>query len=627
MGADRHQWQFPRNEANKVLGWRADGKGMENKEWVGPGDIAGKQDADSNLDTLSSGTTTLGTTGLAVLEAETKAEARAAIGALSDAAGAVDTANIADGSVTADKLANDINLGTAYTPAEYGAVGDGTTDDAAALNTALSSIPEGSVLDGLGKTYRVDSTLVVNRSFVELRNAVIDFSNAPTGDKLFESTGALGTDRLLTANALSGATSVNVDDASGLAVNDLVEMYSDTLFATNTSVKTSEMVRIKSISGNTITLTAPLSYSYTTGANSKLRKLNFWENIKLRNIRAFGSGAGGSQYGGHFKTVADLTVVDCLFEDFDDRSLMVDRSAVVNITRTRTNRSLKAGLAYGISVVNGSHWVNITECSGERVRHVVAVGGSDGVNRFVKVANCNAFGCGDAGFDCHPAGDFIDFIGNYVVVDLNYGGNMDGIIIQGANAKMIGNTIRGAVRYAVFYQNLTDFGAATCVISENDCEGAAGATYAIFAVASGATLLESLVIKGNTIRNYRGAIRVRADTAIINAYAITGNSFYEPALADLQFIYIESKGTNTCHDGTISGNSGRLSATGTSIYLVADNAGYLRYAAVTGNSIRGGTYGCRGINTDNINVVGNVFSGAGTLVSVAGAGSASANNI
>lgn len=31
MGADRNQWQFPKNEANKIPGWRADGKGLENK--------------------------------------------------------------------------------------------------------------------------------------------------------------------------------------------------------------------------------------------------------------------------------------------------------------------------------------------------------------------------------------------------------------------------------------------------------------------------------------------------------------------------------------------------------------------------------------------------------------------
>lgn len=31
MGADRNQWQFPKNEANKIPGWRSDGRGLENK--------------------------------------------------------------------------------------------------------------------------------------------------------------------------------------------------------------------------------------------------------------------------------------------------------------------------------------------------------------------------------------------------------------------------------------------------------------------------------------------------------------------------------------------------------------------------------------------------------------------
>lgn len=31
MGADRNQWQFPKNVGGKVIGWRDDGKGMENK--------------------------------------------------------------------------------------------------------------------------------------------------------------------------------------------------------------------------------------------------------------------------------------------------------------------------------------------------------------------------------------------------------------------------------------------------------------------------------------------------------------------------------------------------------------------------------------------------------------------
>lgn len=51
--ADINQWQLPRNEANKLLGWRPDGKGMENKDWVSPADLDGKQDHSANLDELA----------------------------------------------------------------------------------------------------------------------------------------------------------------------------------------------------------------------------------------------------------------------------------------------------------------------------------------------------------------------------------------------------------------------------------------------------------------------------------------------------------------------------------------------------------------------------------------------
>lgn len=41
MGADRNQWQFPRNVAGNILGWRDDGKGMKNFDAADIGDVIG----------------------------------------------------------------------------------------------------------------------------------------------------------------------------------------------------------------------------------------------------------------------------------------------------------------------------------------------------------------------------------------------------------------------------------------------------------------------------------------------------------------------------------------------------------------------------------------------------------
>ncbi|MQX90313.1 hypothetical protein [Sinorhizobium meliloti] len=72
MGADRNQWQFPKNVAGGILGWRDDGKGMANKV-IGE-DI---QEHSDNLDVLATVTpgAITGVETLAVAEATTFSDA------------------------------------------------------------------------------------------------------------------------------------------------------------------------------------------------------------------------------------------------------------------------------------------------------------------------------------------------------------------------------------------------------------------------------------------------------------------------------------------------------------------------------------------------------------------------
>lgn len=557
-----------------------------------------------------------GPVGLAVLGAETEEEARTAIGALSSDEGAVTRLNLSD----------ELAQAVASTPIFFGAAADGTNDDAAKINNAIAALPNGGVLDGLGKTYRVDSTLVL-KSGVTLRNITIDFSNAAVGDTLFEAAGALGTPILLTSNVSAKATSLPLASVDGLSEGDLIRVYCTGLYASNTNVRLSEMVRIKSISGTTVTLTAPLSYGYLTSQSAQVEKLDFVNNIKFEGVKAFGSGIGGEQIGGLFNFVKGLTITECKFSDFDTVNLAVYRSAFVNIHRTRTDRAFRAGYAYGISISHGCHWVNITECSGERVRHAVTIGGTT-VNRFIKVANCNAFGNLDAGFDCHPAGDHIDFIDNYVAIDPNAGGEMDGIIAQGGNTKLIGNTVIGSKQWSVFHQCLVDYGTPSSIVANNIVRGDSSAFYGVYVVAQGTAALVRAVIQGNSVEGHAGGVKLHALSASINAFSIMGNTFYEPSLGTAAGILVEADGTKVCSFGAINGNSGRVAPTAAAgILLVADNSPNIQYVTVSGNSIFDGDYGCRGVNTDWINVNGNTFVSATTPVSVAGANSATANNI
>ena len=71
--ADINQWQLPRNEAGKLLGWSDNGRGMAN-HGIGE-DIQAHSD---NLDTLAE--VMPGSTGLALLAATNEDDAAAAVG-------------------------------------------------------------------------------------------------------------------------------------------------------------------------------------------------------------------------------------------------------------------------------------------------------------------------------------------------------------------------------------------------------------------------------------------------------------------------------------------------------------------------------------------------------------------
>lgn len=60
----------------------------------------------------------------------------------------------------------------ALSPSSFGAIGDGTADDYAALTEALAGCPVGAILDLSGRTYKLGRTLIINKP-VTLRNGIL----------------------------------------------------------------------------------------------------------------------------------------------------------------------------------------------------------------------------------------------------------------------------------------------------------------------------------------------------------------------------------------------------------------------------------------------------------------------
>lgn len=164
---------------------------------------------------------------------------------------------------------------------DFGAVGDGSTDDSDAIEDALvAALATGKTLTG-----RSGATYKLARSLTHAGQLVLkgDFTIAQTSDHdglIVDPTRSLAAATVSAVNSvqypastgIEQTTSLTVGDATGLAVNDVCLLYSDDTYAFDSNVRKAELVKINAISGTTVYLAGNVVDSYTT--TIRLLKLN-----------------------------------------------------------------------------------------------------------------------------------------------------------------------------------------------------------------------------------------------------------------------------------------------------------------------------------------------------------------
>ena len=167
----------------------------------------------------------------------------------------------------------------------YGATGDGTTDDTAAINSAISALQPGYELYFPCGTYRVSSALkpiVVQNVTVAGTSGCTTLKGSGSGYSILQ----VGADSLTAATPLTAAAgelsttfSANFSSLGGLAAGDYVVLQeggkdysSDTAPGHDSNCDVSgcrgEVVQIQSVSGSTATVTTALHYPYDPLGNA-----------------------------------------------------------------------------------------------------------------------------------------------------------------------------------------------------------------------------------------------------------------------------------------------------------------------------------------------------------------------
>ena len=260
---------------------------------------------------------------------------------------------------------------------DFGAVGNGVTNDAAAFAAAIAAVAStGQAIYVPAGTYVIGSALTSTghlNMFGDGDKSILDFSAATIGGSCITVSGALTQIQNISSASIYGLT-VTFASAPSLAIDDVFCIYDTDLWNTiRANYYKGEWCQVRGVAGSAATITNPLYDSYTP-ATTTVYKLES-KAVSFRNLRLVG---GANTFGLlklQFCEQAKLENVSVYNEDY--QGIEFDRcynSEVTNCyvynkgTGTLDDYGLLFSNCQKFRVIGGDYYAR---------RHGITIGGGD----------------------------------------------------------------------------------------------------------------------------------------------------------------------------------------------------------------------------------------------------------
>jgi hypothetical protein len=365
-------------------------------------------------------------------------------------------------------------------PKDYGAAGDGVSDDTSALQSAFNAGMANGVPVLLGnKVYKTTSTLTGGSNLHLIGNgAKIDYRFIPktyssgvatVENHALDILGSFGTKVSLTSDAVEMAQSIVVADASGFAPDDWVQIVSEDFYPYSGTfvIPRGEIKQIRSISGNTITFTTVMWEGYTVANSAACRKMNFVENIYVSGIRFIGSNANqlttnNREVGIALYAAKNFHIERCGFYGQDFVGVRVRSSILGSVVHNdikgafRVSDLSKGTVYYGIAVQNNAQWVYVGQNKGATLRRlgVCTATQTDYGQAYHIIFQGNQFRDSHSGstgrvegFEHHGFGRWISFDANQTDSSLG------GVRIEGRDVSVTNNIFTNCVGSGIVFDD------------------------------------------------------------------------------------------------------------------------------------------------------------------------------
>ena len=175
--------------------------------------------------------------------------------------------------------------------ANYGAVGNGTTNDSAAIQFAINSAPDGATLDlDAGKTYLLGTGLALSRPLNLVGNGatlLLDTSSFPSNEEIYYASPTASATYSWTGAVSAGQTTLNV------AISPDVLLPGDTVYVSlgtdpndSTQPNWGEVCQVTANTGSAVTINMPVPYDINEGSagNSIRRLTDVGQNTSISGV-------------------------------------------------------------------------------------------------------------------------------------------------------------------------------------------------------------------------------------------------------------------------------------------------------------------------------------------------------
>ena len=333
---------------------------------------------------------------------------------------------------------------------DFGAVGDGVTDDTTAIQNALNSGAK-TVYAPAG-TYVVNATLSVPKDVSIMGDGAnattFDCSNTPDGSitdaahiktplATFTALPALG------SNVTKNDTTLTFSSAPTLSVGDIIVIYNPTDFSwlgSRSYYRAGEYMRVATVSGSTVEIEGSTCDSYVA-ANVNVYRVDDMTSCMMKGFTVLAKPASAVAISGiALRTALDSSIEDVRVSNSTYIGIVIEMCFNTQLRHcTATDDFVdQFGGEYGLAISN-SHILNVIGGSYTSHRHGITIGGGTGIgrvpNRYLSIVGAHIATTGSSqAADIHGNAEYVTY--DSCVMD-------GGLVIGGDFAKINNNNIRG----------------------------------------------------------------------------------------------------------------------------------------------------------------------------------------